>query len=159
MKAVVIYDSQYGNTRQLAEAIAAELEAAGAVQIENARNEALSLPADMTLLVVGGPTQVHHVSPPLRAQLDTIPRHALDGIPAATFDTRVGGPRLFTGAASRGIAKQLKQRGARLVVQPASFLVEGREGPLVEGEIERARVWARDILATLAPNSLLTAHA
>jgi flavodoxin len=72
MKSLVIYDSQYGNTRQLAEVIAAELEAVGRVDIENMRNENVTLPPDVTLLVVGGPTQVHAVSPPLRGQLDTI---------------------------------------------------------------------------------------
>jgi flavodoxin len=149
MKSVVIYDSQYGNTRQLAEVIAAELGAVGTVQLKNARSEALAIPADVMLLVVGGPTQVHRVSPPLRAQLDTIPRHALDGIPAATFDTRAHGPRLLTGAASRGIAKRLKDKGAHLVAEPASFLVDGTEGPLTEGELERARSWARGIIAQL----------
>jgi flavodoxin len=150
MKSVVFYDSQFGNTRQLAEAIAAELRAVGSVQIENARSETLSLPPDLDLLVVGGPTQVHQVSPPLRAQLDTMAKHSLHGVQAATFDTRVHGPRLLTGAASTGIAKRLKQKGARLVVEPESFLVQGTEGPLVEGELERVHVWARGILAKSA---------
>ena len=160
MKSLVIYDSQYGNTRLLAEAIASELEAVGPVDVENARNETITFPPDLTLLVVGGPTQVHNVSPPLRGQLDTIAKHRLDRIQAAAFDTRAHGPRFLTGAASVGIAKRLKRKGAKLVVEAESFLVDGREGPLVEGELERARSWARDVLAKLpssetpAPTSL-----
>ena len=153
MNCVVIYDSQFGNTERIAQAIATEFDAIGSVQIENARNEELSLPQHLALLVVGGPTQMHKISPPLRSQLDTIERHRLDGVPAATFDTRARGPRFLTGAASGGIAKHLKRKGAKLVVEPASFLVEGTQGPLVDGELERARVWARDIVAKLAPQA------
>jgi flavodoxin len=71
MKSLVIYDSQFGNTRLLAEAIASEFEAVGTVDIERARNENVILPPDLTLLVVGGPTQVHNVSPPLCADNST----------------------------------------------------------------------------------------
>jgi flavodoxin len=151
MQSVVIYDSQYGNTQALAEAIAAELQAAGAVEVENARSGAVELPADLALLVVGGPTQAHGVTAPLRAQLDSMKSHRLDGVVVATFDTRARGPRVLTGAASRGIARRLEREGARLVLEPESFLVEGKEGPLAEGEIERARAWAQTILTKLTP--------
>ena len=57
----------------------------------------------------------------------------------------------MTGAASVGIGKRLEQKGAQLVLEPESFLVEGAEGPLVEGELERARAWARDVLGMLTP--------
>jgi flavodoxin len=152
VKSLVVYDSQYGNTRLLAEAIAAELESLGPVEIENARNQMITFPPDLALLVVGGPTQIHNVSPPLRGKLDTIAKHRLDGVQAAAFDTRVHGPRLLTGAASSGIAKRLRRKGAKLVVEPESFLVEGTEGPLAEGALERARSWARDVVAKLPPS-------
>jgi flavodoxin len=145
VKSVVIYDSEFGNTRQIAEAIASELSVAGAVLVENARCESLRLPADVDLLVVGGPTQVHGVSPQLREKLEGIRKHGLDGVMAATFDTRAHGPRFLTGAASVGIAKRLKQRGAKLVGKGQSFVVQSKEGPLYEGELERARAWTRDI--------------
>jgi flavodoxin len=151
MKSVVIYDSQFGNTQALAEAIAAELKAAGAVAVENARTGTVELPSDLELLVAGGPTQAHGMTRPLRAQLDSLTRHRLDRVAAATFDTRVRGPRFLTGAASRGIARRLARKGARLVLEPESFLVDGKEGPLAEGELERARAWARNVLAELAP--------
>jgi flavodoxin len=151
VKSLVIYDSQYGNTRLLAEAIASELEAVGTVSVENARIDDVTLPSDLTLLVVGGPTQVHNVSPPLRGQLDTIAKHRLDGIQAAAFDTRSHGPRILTGAASVGIAKRLKRKGANLVVEAESFLVEGTEvhwskvswSALAPGRATLSRKWLR----------------
>jgi flavodoxin len=152
MQSVVIYDSEYGNTQALAEAIAAELEIAGTVQIQNARTGTVALPSDLGLLVVGGPTQAHGVTPPLRTQLDSLTSHRLQGVAAATFDTRARGPRFLTGAASRGIASRLEHKGANLVLEPESFLVDGKEGPLVEGELERARAWARSVLAELPVN-------
>jgi flavodoxin len=153
MKSAVIYDSQYGNTQQLAEVIATELEAAGPVQIANARGGSINLPTDLALLVVGGPTQVHQLTPQLRTQLDAIGSHYVDGLPVATFDTRGRGPRFLTGAASRGIARRLERKGAQLVLEPESFLVLGTAGPLVEGELDRARSWAREILTRVAPQA------
>jgi flavodoxin len=147
MKSVVIYDSQYGNTRALAEVIAAELETAGPVQIENAHTGTVDLPSDLVLLVVGGPTQAHGMTRPLRTQLDSLTSHRLEGVTAATFDTRARGPRFFTGAASQGIARRLERKGAKLALEPESFQVDGKEGPLTKGELERARAWARDLLA------------
>src|SRR5580765_5993117 len=114
MKSVVMCDSQFGNTRQLAEAIAAELGQVGTVHVENVRAEGLTLPSDLDLLVVGGPTQNHSTSPPLTAQLETIGSHRLDGVSAAAFDARVHGPKLLTGAASSGIARWLEKKGAKL---------------------------------------------
>ena len=63
MKSVVVYDSQYGNTQALAEAIAAELQATGAVEVEHARTGTVELPSDLGLLIVGGPTQAHGLTP------------------------------------------------------------------------------------------------
>lgn len=156
MKSMVIYDSEYGNTRQLAEAIAEELEVVGAVEVRRAGDGPLSLPSDVALLVVGGPTQVHRVSPRLRAYLETLASGSLAGILAATFDTRSHGLLFLTGAASRGIAKLLKHKGARTVVGPESFIVEGSRGPLADGEEERARAWAREILVQVNTNAAHT---
>jgi flavodoxin len=150
MFSTVIYDSEFGTTRALAEAIAEEARRSGAVQLINVRVEPRDVPAHVDLVFVGGPTQVHGVSPALRTYLDRLPSHALDRVPVATFDTRVHGPRLLTGAASSGIARRLTRRGGHLVQRPESFVVDGREGPLAVGELERARSWAQSIVARLA---------
>jgi flavodoxin len=153
MRIAVMYESEFGNTRTLAEAIADELRREGAVQVTDLRAGPAALPHDLDLLVVGGPTQVHGISQLLRAELARWPQNALAGIAVAAFDTRVHGPHLLTGAASGGIARQLQQRGGRMVCPSASFLVDGREGPLTTGELERARGWARELLAQVATHA------
>lgn len=156
MKSLVVYDSQYGNTEDIAEALADEFGTAGPVQLINVRATQWTAPEPVDLLVVGGPTQVHQVSPSLRAQLDALPAHCLMDVQLATFDTRVHGPQILTGAASHGIAKALKKRGARLVVQPESFIVTAKEGPLAPGELARAHKWAQQLLAKVAPTLAAT---
>jgi hypothetical protein len=60
---------------------------------------------------------------------------------AAAFDTRIDRSPALTGAASRGIARRLRRSGFQLIADPESFFVEDNEGPLADGEVERARAW------------------
>jgi flavodoxin len=149
MHSVVVVDSEFGNTYELAEVVAAELGAAGPVDVINVRAPAseAGLPADIDLFVVGGPTQVHGVSQSLKHYLDALPPRFLTEVASASFDTRLRGWPVVTGAAAGGIARRLKKLGAHAVVPPESFLVMGKEGPLVDGELERSRAWAKEILA------------
>jgi flavodoxin len=144
MNAVVAYDSKFGNTEELAKAIAQRLAATRLVSTAEAGTFDL---AGVDLLVVGGPTQVHGVSPALRELLDRLPDDALQGVSAAAFDTRFDAARLLTGSAAMGIARRLKSKGARLLVRPESFFVTTDKGPLAEGEVARARTWAAALLA------------
>ena len=91
------------------------------------------------MLVVGGPTHRHGVSSVLRETLACLGDRALDGIRVATFDTRLHGSRLVTGSAAVRLARLLRHHGACVVAPAASFLVEGGEGPLDEGELEHAQ--------------------
>lgn len=70
---------------------------------------------------------------------------------AAAFDTRIDGPALFTGRASKGIGRRLTHRGYDLVADPESFLVD-KKSHLVEGEADRALAWAKELAASLAAN-------
>ncbi len=151
MRSLVIFDSEFGNTREIAETIAAELQTSGLVDVHKVGTPGAQVisPNSVDLLIVGGPTQMHGVSPGMREFLATFHRGSLARVPTAVFDTRLAGWPLFTGAASGGIAKLLERSGASLVVAPESFIVSGREGPLAEGEVERARTWARQILAVV----------
>ena len=157
MRAIVVYESVYGNTRAIAEAIADGL-GAPAITTEEAPADA----GGADLLVVGGPTHVHGVAsartlqagageselhgPALREWLDALARAF--GAPAAAFDTRLDKAQWLTGAASRGLAKRLGRHGFN-VVSTASFLVSDGEGPLVEGELERARQWGAELAASI----------
>jgi Flavodoxin len=173
----VVYESMYGNTRAIAEAIAEGLGDAEVLSVPQAAGRART--AD--LLVVGGPTHIHGIAttrsrqaaaeavhedgaahlepgatdePGLRAWLRDLPdgQHAK----AAAFDTRLDKAPWLTGVASRGIAKRLRHRGYDVIAQE-SFLVEESEGPLAEGEVDRAREWGRQ-LASLIPRPAAAAR-
>jgi hypothetical protein len=75
------------------------------------------------------------------------------GKPAAAFDTRLDRSPLLTGAAARGIAKRLRRRGYEVIADPESFLVEDPEGPLAEGELERARAWGESLVEMMSEKS------
>lgn len=171
MRIAVVYESLYGNTRRIAEAIADGLGDAADVSLVNVREASPAMVADLDLLVAGGPTHVHGTSSrlsrkgaaddadkkrrtppdvegaPLRDWLDALPR--VDGLRAATFDTRLDKPKLLVGTAAKGVAKRLHQRGYE-VVGEESFLVGGTEGPLLPDEIARARAWGQSLVAVPA---------
>ena len=149
MKALVLYDTTFGNTEHIAEAITLTLQEAlqtRLASVSDARDFEAAL-VGIDLLVVGGPTQRHGISDPLKARLAQLGDRGLDGLRAAVFDTRLRGSRLVTGSAAARLATILRHHGAWVVVPPASFLVGGREGPLRDGELERARELARQVLS------------
>lgn len=149
MKALVVYDSKFGNTEQLARAIAETLaagEPAAVVPVPASTARARDL-VGIDLLAVGGPTQGHGLSPALKAFLESLPSEAVRDLPTVTFDTRLAWPRFLSGSAATASAKRLTQQGARLLRPPESFLVTGSEGPLAEGELARATTWATEVRA------------
>ena len=154
MRALVVYHSVFGNTEQIARAIGTGLTGRMA-EVRIVPVSALtpeSIPAD--LLVVGGPTQRHRMSPELEALLARYPRGSLRGVRAATFDTRYRMSRLLSGSAAASAAARLRRAGCHLITDPESFFIE-RDAPaagekrrhgqehLEPGEIERATEWAR----------------
>jgi flavodoxin len=150
MNALVIYDSKFGNTAQIAQAIATVLQAHGLVRlVPVAEAETVTLDG-VDLLAVGGPTQGHGISPALTAWFANLSRDAAQGIAAVTFDTRFRKPAWLTGSAAHSLAKRLEQDGCRMVAPAESFFVAGTEGPLEDGEMERAAAWAREIAVRLA---------
>ncbi len=144
MKSVVVYGSRSGNTRRVAEAIAGALEEYGPVRIVAAEDASATVWNGCDLLVVGGPTEGRHASPPVRAFFERLPAHALRGLDAAAFDTRLDWPRVMTGSAASDIRRRLVRAGGHMVAQPESFKV-GEQPRLRHGEVERASVWARGL--------------
>ena len=161
MKALVVYESMYGNTAAVAEAIAAALRSEGLDAIVGPVTAiGPEDTAAVELVVVGGPTHVHGMSrastrkaaadddanpyraptrePGLREWLDDVPSG--DGRWAAAFDTRIDKPVVLTGSAGKGIARRLDRQAFRLAVRPESFFVTG-QNELVAGELERAAEW------------------
>ena len=174
MRVLVVYESMFGNTRRVAEAIAAGLGDAAEVEVVRAADAGSTDPGTADLLVVGAPTHVHGLPRPtsrtgapaqaeksggdlvlepgadravgVREWLDS-----LDDLPVrgAAFDTRVDGPTAFTGRASKGIAKRLGALGVDPLVPAESFCVDKRT-VLVPGELERARAWGGQLAAAMA---------
>ena len=172
MSALVAYESMYGNTRQIAEAIADGLKPLGDVEVVSVNSGDQAAAKDAELVVVGGPTHMHGLAtsmsrkgvgagaeeegvelepgaadgPGLREWLSN---RKGDGKRAAAFDTRIDKSPVLTGAASRGIAKRLRRRGYEVVADPESFFVEDTEGPLAHGELDRAKEWGASLVQRL----------
>ena len=147
MNTVIVYDSQFGNTEQLARAVADKLAGYGTVRLLRVPQGGAFESSEADLLLVGGPTQRHGTSQAMRAFLESLPRGALQGQAAAAFDTRYHLSAFVTGSAATRIAAGLKRAGAALVVPPESFFVAKIEGPLEQGEIERAGEWVEQMYA------------
>src|SRR6266849_7945195 len=147
MNTLIIYDSTFGNTAQIAQAMADRLGEHGTVRIALADEAGLSDMEEIDLLIVGGPTQRHGVSPAIRDLLERLPRRTLRGAGAAAFDTRYHMAAWKSGSAAHRIASRLKRTGALLVVPPESFFVAEWEGPLEQGELEHAVQWTEQIYA------------
>lgn len=174
MRAVVAFESIYGNTRAVAEAIADGLRPVGDVTVVSHHEVDPALVSDADLVVVGAPTHMHglptsmsrkmaaHAAEEEGAPLDVgatagpgirswLSQQSGNGRRAAAFDTRADGRSALTGSAARGIAKRMRRSGFELIADPESFLVEDAEGPLMDGELDRARGWGNSLAAQLGP--------
>ncbi|WP_280339407.1 flavodoxin family protein [Nocardia neocaledoniensis] len=166
MRAQVVYESMFGNTAAVAEAIATGLRSRFEVTVLPV-TEAVNHPApQVDLLVVGGPTHAFGLSRTATRQdaagqtddpveIEIGIREWLDAalpVPsprsAAAFGTKIAHPPWLPGSAAKGIAKRLRHLGYHLVAAPADFLVEDMTGPLRSGELERATAWAARLAAT-----------
>ncbi|TFD61587.1 flavodoxin family protein [Cryobacterium suzukii] len=163
MRALIVYESMYGNTRLVAEAIGRGLAPAEVILVPAAQAAGVDL-TQVDLLVVGGPTHVHGMSRPstrqgaidaavtpqrtLHLEADAAGSgvrewlESLRGLAchAAAFDTRQEGPILLTGHAAKSIDKHLLEAGADRVAAGESFLVT-KNTALMPGEVRRAEAW------------------
>ena len=164
MKILVIYDSVFGNTEKIAQAIARAIsQAIASGQGGTAEAELLHVSGvqpcqmeDCDLLVVGSPTRGFRPTEDLAQLLERLAPKALQGKRVAAFDTRFKADEqksAFTrfivktgGYAAKRIAERLKKAGAVLIVPPEGFYVDDIEGPLKDGELERAAAWAKSLL-------------
>ena len=158
MKALVVYDSFFGNTEKIARAIGSALSAQGEVEVVRVKDVKPGQLAGLTLLIVGSPTRAFRPSPAIVGLLRGIPRGSLKGMNVAAFDTRVvmvdaSIPLLrvmvkLFGYAAESISGRLRRTGGSEPIPPAGFFVTGTEGPLAKpAEPERAAEWARRLTA------------
>jgi flavorubredoxin len=150
MNALIIYDSLYGNTEEIAEAIASSWRQYGNTRVVAASTaNAIDL-LGVSLLAIGGPTQKHGLSPAMEDLLDRLATEKLAKLPVVAFDTRVPLSAWLAGSAAEVIARRLGRQGIAVALPPESFFVEGREGPLKKGEAERAARWAYQVIERVA---------
>ena len=157
MKALVVYDSVFGNTEQIAQAIGEALAAQAQVEVRRVSDVKPEELAAVELLIVGSPTRAFRPTPATSNLLKRIPANGLSGVRVAAFDTGFAmsdtDSRILRflagifGYAAKPISDRLTRKGGELVLPPEGFFVKGTEGPLKEGELERAAEWAKQILA------------
>jgi flavodoxin len=151
---IVIYcASRHGTTRTVAEAIADGLRPVAAVTVHAIDGDRPDVPADADLLLVGGPTEGHGMTPAVLAFLEALPADTLRDRAVAAFDTRLDWPPFLSGSAAADIAKRLKANGGHLVALPESFIVSMKP-ELLPHELDRARAWGAalaDLISTDHP--------
>lgn len=155
MKALVVYDSFFGNTEKIAAEIGKAMGAAKDVTVCRVTDAKSSQLEGLDILVVGSPTRAFSPTPAIKAFLKGIPAKQLEGVKVSAFDTRMvidektpGILRFlvkFFGYADKPILDALKKKGGEAAVPSEGFFVTESEGPLAEGELERAGKWAGKI--------------
>ncbi len=175
MRAVVVYESMYGNTHLVADAIGAGLRSAFEVTVVPVSRAIPALLADADLVVVGGPTHLHGMSraatrkgavkaadepaSPLKVEPDALGPGLREWfaslgqypVKAAAFDTRLHGPGALTGRASKGVTRLLRAHGFEVIGEPESFLVT-KQDRLDPQETTRAREWGTKLAAVIGPS-------
>ena len=174
MRALVVYESMFGNTETIARAIAEGVGECYEVTVAEVGVTPERLPDDLDLIVVGGPTHAFGMSRPatrdsarqqaaaplvstrhgIREWVDDL--DAPTGTAVATFATRVP-TRFLPGSAAMAAARRLRRNGVEVVARPTDFWVEGTPGPLRAGAADRARAWGEALGADLAVRSATTA--
>lgn len=165
MRTVVVYESMFGNTHEVAEQIAASFNDLGEVRVCSTKTFAPADAIDVDLLILGGPTHLHGMTskvsrrsaaqtaledptvdlddefggPGLREWIRDLPQG--NGRFCAAFDTRADKPEILTGSAARGIARRLHHHGYVELLDHESFVLDGN-GPMAGTEIERVQAWA-----------------
>jgi flavodoxin len=146
MNSQIVYLTKFGNTQKIAEAIAEMWDCAGSSRAIAFDDVEFSQLQKIDLLVMGTPTHRMNLPDALRQAFESWPKRCLRGIPIAAFDTSYKMSWwLARFTAARKLDRRLRKLGGRRVAGPETFHVEGREGPLYEGEIERAQAWAASI--------------
>jgi len=172
MEVLVVYESSYGNTHLIADAIGEGVGSTHTVRVVPVAKATPDLVGSADLVVVGGPTHIHGMSRPATRERAVEAAHqpastlVLDAdaegpglaewfstlgrvdTNAAAFDTRIDASPMLTGRASKGISKQLRHHGLHEIANPMSFLVT-KETHLADGQQAAAREWGRSLARVL----------
>lgn len=155
MNILIIYDSFFGNTEKVAFAMRDALQGNATVKCLRIHEATRDMLKDINFLIVGSPTRGFRPTKPIVQFLDKLPADILKDVKVAAFDTRIDVPRVNSrflhfmvrifGYAAQPIASRLARKGGVTIAPPAGFIVKESEGPLEDGELERAASWAKEI--------------
>ena len=155
MKALIVYDSFFGNTEKIALAIGKAFGSIKEVTICKAADVKPDMLDGIDYLIVGSPTRAFSPSPAIKSFLKSIPSKRLAGVKVTAFDTRIAMTdkvpgflrfmaKLF-GYADKPILDSLKKKGGEEIIASEGFFVLDSEGPLGKSELERAVMWVKQI--------------
>lgn len=179
MQVVVLYESLFGNTREVAEAVAAGVAEAdpqaqvATVRVGEADPQVIEA-AD--LLIVGGPTHMRGMTSGFSRKMGLSGEQKKDAGDRHEPEPGAAGPGVrdwlhdlpkampghqaaafdtraefrMAGGAASGIARRLRHHGYRVVGDPEGFIIEDAEGPLRAGEPDRARAWGAGLVRKAA---------
>lgn len=159
MNTLIIYDSAYGNTAKVAYVIENEASTFGKVKHVMAKDFKVSDITDVDVMFIGSPTQGGRPTQSISDLVNSLSSDVYKHIPVATFDTRFAteahglGLKILMktiGFASPKIAASVKHKSGRILGSPEGFIVDDKEGPLLEGELKRAAEWTKKILTKLS---------
>lgn len=162
MKVIIVRDSAYGNTAKVADAMASALMLSTKVRSIPLKNLKRSDLAGVDLLIVGSPTQGGRPTKLTDEFLNNLDPELIKTARFAVFDTRFDGKMQkkslqllmkIIGFAAPKMAAVIKRRGGELIAEPEGFIVNTTEGPLRNGEIERAAKWAKAVFKLTVPVS------
>jgi flavodoxin len=131
-KAIVIYDTKFGNTEKTARALTRAMEKQG-INVDCVKADEVDIDklTDYDFIAIGGPTHGFRVSKPMKAFLEKLRSVDIKGKKAFAFDTKY--KSWLAGSAGKGIEKMLKGIGMNIVKPYSSAIVKASEGPLAEG--------------------------
>jgi flavodoxin len=156
MNALVVYDSVFGNTEKIARAIGNALGALGSIETLSVNQVSAETLRGRDVLIVGSPTRGFRPTEALAKFLDALPKNHLAGVRVASFDTRIALETINSsvfrfivdkgGYAASHIVKSLEKKGGKRIAPPEGFFVTGEQGPLKDGELERAARWVEQFV-------------
>lgn len=155
MKILVVCDSVYGNTENIAKAIYTSLAKNNVVNFLRVSESGADNFQGTELIIIGSPTRGGRPTPAMDGFIENIKQDSFIGVKVATFDTRfLESAQNFAlrllmrtiGYAADKIMSSLIKKGGQKITEPEGFIVTGSEGPLRTGELERAASWAEEIV-------------
>lgn len=157
MKTLLLFDSYFGNTELIARAIAKGFQTIENFEIKRTKDVHASELSLYDLLIVGSPTRGFRPTDDVSKLIQETRKNALQKIKVATFDTRVDLASIKSkilrkvvhtgGYAAKPLSERLRKKGAIIIIEPKGFYVLDTEGPLKDGELEKAEEWGKTILS------------